>query len=205
MSKYLIPLLILVFWALSRLIDSAQKRANAEKARRLKELGEKQPEHDEDEDSFEAGTDQIQEYLEQMGIRTRRPQPQRQPAQQPQRQAAPRPAPVEPQDRQFVSQEIDQQAAHGVDQQATHGVDQHAATGLLPERGQAAARRRRAKPRKRAARKAAAPEAIELTPVGKPSDPFARSTLRKLTPPQQAIVTMELLGPPRAIREYQVR
>ncbi len=187
MGKLLIPLLILAFWVMSKLINSAQKRANAEKARRLKETDPR----DEDEQAFEAESNDVQAFLDQMGIRTRRPQPQRQPAQQPQREPAPQPTPVEPLVQQFVSQEVDQQA--------THGVDQHAATGLLPERGQAAAalRRRRAK--------SAAPEPIELTPVGKPSDPFARSALRRLTPPQQAIVTMELLGPPRALREHQMR
>ena len=117
MSKYLIPLLILAFWVISRLIDSAQKRANAEKARRLRET---EP-GDEDEQSFEAEGNDIQEYIEQMGIRTRRPQPERQPEQQPERQPAPQPPPVESDVQQFVSQEVDQHA--------THGVDQHAATG----------------------------------------------------------------------------
>ena len=212
MGKLLIPLLILAFWVMSKLIDSAQKRANAEKARKLKKLGGKQPKRDEGGQSFEAESGDIQEYLEQMGFRRRS---ERQPEQQPERQPEARPAPAEPQVQQFVSQTVDQHAtrgvdqhaAHGVDQNATHGVDQNAATGSQPERGQAAAapRRARAKPGKRAARRAAASEPIELTPVGKPSDPFGRPRLRKLTATQQAIVTMELLGPPRSLREYQVR
>ena len=161
--------------------------------------------------------DQVQEFLQQMGLRIKERHEQQQ--QQAQRPGQPRPQPPQPQPdaqpaarQEFVHKAVSQRATHG----AAQKVDQRAATGpakpaQAPDQAPEPTPKRPRKPKPEVTLQPVealkAPPLLQVESVAAPAreaaDPMAKPELQKLSPAQRAIVLAEILGGPRSTRPYE--
>jgi hypothetical protein len=191
-------LLIIFFGVMSRVMQRVQQQVQqAQQQRRPPQADEQGPAEEEEpaeqphfvgrgdqSEAFEAAPEQVEQFLQQLGLRPRvRPAA---PASPPPPEPEPEPEPAEP--RRFVQQAVEQQAAS-------------APAKAQPWRE--VKRRRRAGPVEKPMPVEQAPAEHEPTAPSQAVDLHALPGMKELSPTQKAIVLMEILCPSRALRPYE--
>jgi hypothetical protein len=189
-------LLIIFFGVMSRVMQRVQQQAQqAQQQRRPRQADEEEPTEDEEpagevhfvgrgdqSEAFEAAPEQVEQFLQQLGLRPRaRPLAPAPPA-------PPEPEPEPAEARRFVQQAVEQQAAS-------------APAKAQPWRE--VKRRRRVGPVEKPMPAEQAPAEHEPTAPSQAVDLHALPGMKELSPTQKAIVLMEILGSSRALRPYE--